>query len=117
MDSFFLKTIVSIFMLLLFTSCSYLTPKSANEYTVTRKSPLVIPPDMNMMPPVNESKKNKNAMQKVTDNKDGLSVEEILTGQVVEKKIKMKKKKSKNSLNKKILVDKLIEMKASVILK
>ena len=56
-------------------------------------------------------------MLKVIDNKDGLSVEEILTGQVVEKKIKMKKKKSKNSLNKKILVDKLIEMKASVILK
>ena len=86
MDSFFKDNRFHIYSFFIYLSCSYLTPKSANEYTVTRKSPLVIPPDMNMMPPVNESKKNKNAMQKVTDNKDGLSVEEILTGQVVEKK-------------------------------
>ena len=39
-------------------------------------------------------------MQKVTDNKDSLSVEEILTGQVVEKN-KNRRKKSKNSFNKK----------------
>ncbi len=49
---------ISFLLIIFFTSsCSYLTPKSVNEYSVTRKSPLVIPPDMNMIPPDKKTKK------------------------------------------------------------
>ena len=37
--------------LFLLSSCSFLNPQSSNEFTVTKKSPLIMPPDMNMVPP------------------------------------------------------------------
>ena len=52
-----LKQSFTIFFLLLFSSCSYLDPQSSNEFTVTKKSPLIMPPDMNIAPPAGKKKK------------------------------------------------------------
>ena len=46
-----IKKCFSIFFLFLLSSCSFLSPQSSNEFTVSKKSPLIMPPDMNMTPP------------------------------------------------------------------
>ena len=98
-------------------SCSYLTPKSANEFTVTRKSPLVIPPDMNMIPP---SKKNNNKQISKKNNSQGnenFNLENILTGEVkVIKKVKTKNNK-KNNYDRRKIVKAILKMKESMVLK
>ena len=53
------KVPFTIIILFLLSSCSYFTPQSSNEYTVTKKSPLVMPPDMNMAPPDGKKEINK----------------------------------------------------------
>ena len=112
-----LKIIFYLGGLLILASCSYLTPKSANEFTVTRKSPLVIPPDMNMTPP--SKKKNK---QKITNKKDfqkseNFNLENILTGEVkVVKKVATKNKKNNNYDRRKLLKT-ILKMKEAMILK
>ena len=63
MDRFVIKVIFLLVALFALMSCGYLSPKSANEYTVTKQSPLVMPPDMNMVPPSKKSK-NKQAIKK-----------------------------------------------------
>ena len=112
-----LKIIFYLGGLSILASCSYLTPKSANEFTVTRKSPLVIPPDMNMTPP--SKKKNK---QKITNKKDfqkseNFNLENILTGEVkVVKKVATKNKKNNNYDRRKLLKT-ILKMKEAMILK
>ena len=39
-----IKKSFALFFILL-SSCSFLNPQSSNEFTVTKKSPLVMPPD------------------------------------------------------------------------
>ena len=59
---FIFRAPFTLFILFVFSSCSYFTPQSSNEYTVTKKSPLVMPPDMNIVPP-DEKKKKTRAIQ------------------------------------------------------
>ena len=61
---FIFRAPFTLFILLVFSSCSYFTPQSSNEYTVTKKSPLVMPPDMNIVPPDRKKEKNKSNSDK-----------------------------------------------------
>ena len=112
---FLIKQSFTILFLLLFSSCSYLTPQSSNEYTVTRKSPLIMPPDMNMSPPAGKSLKNKNNIEQRPNNEEKISVEDILTGKVSIKNNKFKNSK-KNTYSKKRLVNRILKTKAAKVL-
>ena len=82
-------------------ACSYLAPQSANEYTVTKKSPLVIPPDMNMTPPSKNEKKIRLKKNKSTKTTNDFNLEEILTGEF------SNKKNSNFNTKKKVTIDRL----------
>ena len=115
------KTIIkksfTIFILLLASSCSFLNPQSSNEFTVTKKSPLIMPPDMNMAPPEEKiRKKNYNLRKSNLEKKDEFSVEDILTGKTrVEKNINTENAK-KIKYTRKNLVKKILRTKASKII-
>ena len=81
-----LKALFTIIILFLFSSCSYLAPQSSNEYTVTKKSPLVMPPDMNMAPPDGTKEIDRSYSSKRVKESEKLSVEDILTGETIDKK-------------------------------
>ena len=108
--------IVFLITIMFATSCSYLAPQSANEYTVTKKSPLVIPPDMNMTPPSKKEKEIGFKNNSSTKGKDDFSLEGILTGDVKPDKKIVSKKKQRISDRLKI-VKSLLKMKDSAILK
>jgi len=107
------------FVLIIFfiTSCSYLTPKSVNEYSVTRKSPLVIPPDMNMIPPDKKTKKKLYKQNKLSNEDEDFNLDEILTGET--KNNRSMSKKNKKPINKKKLdlVKTILKMKEITTLK
>ena len=110
---FFLSTILTI----LFISCSNeslqkigVTKNNNNQYSVSRKAPLEMPPDMFLRPPKlkNQFKKNNSSLED-----EELSVDDILNNKVSKKgavdnssvKIKSKEKRIlKKILNKKATV-------------
>ena len=98
------------------TSCSYLTPKSVNEYSVTRKSPLVIPPDMNMVPP-NKKVKKKLYKKKLSNEDDNFNLDEILTGETKNKRTMLKKNKKSRNKKELNLVKTILKMKEITTLK
>ena len=111
-----LKALFTIIILFLFSSCSYLAPQSSNEYTVTKKSPLVMPPDMNIAPPDVKKEKNKNNSYKKIKVTEKLSVEDILTGETIAKKNAYHKNTKKNKFSNKNLVNRILKTKASKII-
>ena len=110
---FFLSTVLT----LLFISCSNeslqkigVTKNKNNQYSVSRKAPLEMPPDMFLRPPKlkNQLKKNNLSLED-----EELSVDDILNNKVSKKgaadnpsvKIKSKEKRIlKKILNKKAIV-------------
>ena len=114
---FLIKIIFSLAVLFVLTSCGYFTPKSANEYTVTKKSPLVIPPDMSMVPPSKKIKNKKFKEKKSSQENDNFNLEDILMGEVKVINKSTKEKNKNNNLNRKKLVNTILKMKESVILK
>ena len=112
-----IKKPFAIFILFLLSSCSFLNPQSNNEFTVSKKSPLVMPPDMNMAPPESkgERKRSYNAGKSFT-NDDKVSVEDILTGEIKTRKNTVTKNTLKIKNTRKKLVKKILRTKASKIL-
>ena len=53
-----------LFVICFITSCSIFSPESANEFTVTKKSPLLIPPNMDIVPPGKKEIKQKALLKK-----------------------------------------------------
>ena len=117
MNKFLIKIIFLLFVLFVATSCSYFSPKSANEYSVTKKSPLVIPPDMNMVPPSKKSKNKQVSKKQISQKNERFDVEDILTGEVKVKSKTTTKKRKKTNSNRNLLVKTILKMKESVILK
>ena len=113
---FIFRAPFTIFTLLLFTSCSYFTPQSSNEYMVTKKSPLVMPPDMNIAPPDGKKEKNKSYSAKSLKVTEKFSVEDILTGEIITKENGYNKNTKKNSYSTKKLVNRILKTKASKIM-
>ncbi len=107
------KSPFTIIILFLFSSCSYLTPESSNEYTVTKKSPLVMPPDMNMAPPEGKKEIDRSYTDKRLKESEKLSVEDILTG---ETRTKRNSNNKKSKYVRKKLVNRILKTKASNIL-
>ena len=107
------KVFILLFILTLLSSCGFIEPKSANEYTVTRKAPLVIPPDMNMTPPGNTSRKESNRALLSNKSDTNFSVEDILIGKIVDKKKYKKQKRSQTISTRRKLLEKLLSMKPS----
>ena len=105
-----------VFIIFFITSCSYLTPKSVNEYSVTRKSPLVIPPDMNMVPP-NKKIKKKIYKKKLGYKNEGFNLDEILIGETKNNRTMSKKNKKSRNKKKLDLVKTILKMKEITTLK
>tara|TARA_B100001248_G_scaffold262580_2_gene259619 strand:- start:322 stop:690 length:369 start_codon:yes stop_codon:yes gene_type:complete len=107
------------FVLIIFfiTSCSYLTPKSVNEYSVTRKSPLVIPPDMNMTPPGKKTKKKLYKQKKLSNEDKDFNLDEILIGETNNNRTMSKKNKKARNKKKLDLVKTILKMKEITTLK
>ena len=111
-----IKKCFSILFLFLLSSCSFLNPQSSNEFTVTKKSPLIMPPDMNMTPPEKKGEiKRVSNTRKSYNNNDKVSIEDILTGEIKKKKINTKNIEKIKQTRKK-LVNKILRTKASKIL-
>ena len=109
-----------IFLLFLFLgSCSKdsletigVVKKKANQYSVSRKAPLEMPPDMYLRPP---KTKNKNLNKLLSSKDNELSLEDIL-----EDKPNIKKRKKisrRNMVKEEKIVKKILKTKASFLLK
>ena len=111
---FFLSTILTLLLI----SCSNerlqkigITKKNDNQFSVSRKAPLEMPPDMHLKPPKlkNETKKNNLSLED-----EELSVDDILNNKANKKdavdndltKIKSKEKR---------ILKKILNMKAIVL--
>ena len=114
-----IKIITGSFLLFLF-ACSNnslenlgLLKKKANEYSISRKAPLVMPPDMFLRPPKSENKPEKPI--KADDLELGASLDDILLGK---KNTNNPKKNDLNQINKENrIVRKILGTKAIKIIK
>ena len=111
---FFLSTILT----LLFISCSNeslqkigVTKNNNNQYSVSRKAPLEMPPDMFLRPPKlkNQLKKNNSSLED-----EELSVDDILNNKI-NKKDEVEDDKMKKILKEKRILKKILNKKAIVL--
>ena len=111
---FFLCTILT----LLFISCSNeslqkigVTKKKNNQFSVSRKAPLEMPPDMFLRPPKlkNETKKNNLSLED-----EETSVDDILNNKV-NKKDAVDNDSMKTKLKEKRILKKILNTKATVL--
>jgi PBP1b-binding outer membrane lipoprotein LpoB len=111
---FFLSTILT----LLFISCSNeslqkigFTKKKNNQFSVSRKAPLEMPPDMYLRPPKlkNEIKKNNLSLED-----EELSVDDILNNKV-NKKNEVEDDSMKIILKEKRILKKILNTKATIL--
>ena len=109
------KKICILISCIFLSSCGSFQQQSSNEYTVTKKSPLIMPPDMNMTPP-GEGEKNNKSYDKYINKNEIFSVEDILIGESSNKKITNNKSVKKNKFIKKNLVQRILRKKAFKIL-
>ena len=112
-----IKKLFTIFFFFLLASCSFLNPQSSNEFTVSKKPPLIMPPDMNMTPPDSKElrKKNFNKDNRAY-NDDNASLEDILTGDTGIKKNTNTKSIKKTNVSRKNLINRILRAQASKIL-
>ena len=111
---FFFYTTITWF----FVSCSNeslqkmgLTKKKANQFAVSRKAPLEMPPDMLLRPP-KSTNETKNKSLSLDDDK--LSLDDILNDKAHYKGKENKAKTGKSSKEKRIL-KKILNTKAAVL--
>ena len=111
---FFLSTILTLLLI----SCSNerlqkigVTKKKNNQFSVSRKAPLEMPPDMFLRPPKlkNETKKNNLSLED-----EELSVDDILNNKVNKKEAVDNDSKKIKSKEKRIL-KKILNTKATVL--
>ena len=111
---FFLCTILTLLLI----SCSKesfkkigATKKKNNQFSVSRKAPLVMPPDMFLRPPElkNENKKNNLSLED-----EELSVDDILNNKV-KKKDEVDNVSTKTTSKEKRILKKILNTKATVL--
>ena len=112
---FFLYLIVSLF----FVSCANesfqkmgLIKKKPNQFAVSRKAPLEMPPDMLLMPP-KPSKERKNKSLSIDDD-DQFSLNDILNNKQ-NNKVKATKSKLKKPSKENRILKKILNTKATVL--
>ena len=111
---FFLCTILTLLVI----SCSNerlqkvgFTKKKDNQFSVSRKAPLEMPPDMFLRPPKlkNETKKNNTSLED-----EELSIDDILNNKV-NKKDAVDNDSTKTKLKEKRILKKILNTKATVL--
>ena len=111
---FLLCTILTLF----FISCSNeslqkvgITKKKNNQFSVSRKAPLEMPPDMFLRPPKLKNETNKNNL---SEEGEELSIEDILNNKVNKKDI-VDNNSTKKNLKEKRILKKILNKKATVL--
>ena len=100
---------------LILVSCggsSFFSKKTLDPYTLTKKRPLIMPPDMVLRPPGKEEASMKNSSNPISEEaayENDLSIDDILLGNKNSNK-KKRRKKDKD------LISDILKAKAQVIL-
>ena len=118
MKSNYLYFLLCTILTLLFISCSNeslqkvgITKKKHNQFSVSRKAPLEMPPDMFLRPPKlkNETKKNNLSLED-----EELSIDDILNNKVNKKDV-VEDGPMKTILKEKRILKKILNTKATVL--
>ena len=122
MFALLIKKLIAVILAILIFGCSEknmnkmgLRKEQADAYSISRKNPLIMPPDMTLRPPKEEGVyDNKIGKNKISDSDkiSDISIDEILIGS--NKKIKSKTKNNKYSRD---LVTSILKAKIDAILK
>ena len=88
--------------------------KKANEYSIARKAPLVMPPDMYLSPPQEKEKQVQTKRKKINDSE--VTLDDILLGKTPSAVKKNKRKKIKKVYKKEKIIKKILRTKATIIL-
>ena len=88
--------------------------KKANEYSITRKAPLVMPPDMYLSPPQEKEKQMQAKRKKINDSEGTL--DDILLGKTSSTVKKNTRRKVKKVYQKEKIIKKILRTKATIIL-
>ena len=114
------KILIGIIALIL-SACSNkklenlgLLKKKANEYSVARNAPLVMPPDMYLRPPQEKEKLIETKRKKIDDSE--VTLEDILLEKTPSTVKKNKKRKIKKVYQQEKIIKKILRTKATIIL-
>jgi hypothetical protein len=88
--------------------------KKANEYSIARKAPLVMPPDMFLSPPQEKEKRVQTKRKKIDDPE--VTLDDILLGKTPSTVNKNTRRKIKKVYKKEKIVKKILRTKATIIL-
>ena len=88
--------------------------KKANEYSIVREAPLVMPPDMYLRPPKEKEKLIETKRKKIDDSE--VTLEDILFEKTPSTVKKNKKRKIKKVYQKEKIIKKILRTKATIIL-
>ena len=86
--------------------------KKANEYSIARKAPLVMPPDMYLSPPQEKEKQIKR--KKISHSE--VTLDDILLGKTPSTVKKNTRRKIKKVYKKEKIIKKILRAKATIIL-
>jgi len=88
--------------------------KKANEYSIARKAPLVMPPDMFLSPPQEKEKQAQTKRKKINDSE--VTLDDILLGKTPSVVKKNTRRKIKKVYKKEKIIKKILRTKATIIL-
>ena len=91
-----------------------LLKKKANEYSIARKAPLVMPPDMYLSPPQEKEKQIRIKRKNINDSE--VTLDDILLGKTPSTVKKNKRRKIKKVYKKEKIIKKILRTKATIIL-
>ena len=113
--------ILIVLIILLVGACSNkkledmgLLKKKASEYSIARKAPLIMPPDMYLSPPEIEKEIIKTNIKK--NDEVVVTLDDILLGEEKNSSKKNKKIKRKKINNRKQIIKTILRTKAAVVL-
>ena len=88
--------------------------KKANEYSIARKAPLVMPPDMYLSPP--KEKEKQIQIKRKKNNDAELTLDDILLGKTPSNVKKKTRRKIKKVYKEEKIIKKILRTKATIIL-
>ena len=114
------KTLIGVIILIV-SSCSNkkleslgVLKKKANEYSIVRKAPLVMPPDMYLSPPQEKEKQTPINKKKLDDSQ--ITLDDILLGKNSSAAKMDTIRKNKKTNKKEKVIKKILRAKATIIL-
>ena len=115
---------IAIVFLVFLSSCSNnrleslgLIKKKTTEYSISKKAPLEMPPDMYLRPP-KSSKEERNNRNVSNITSEIVSLDDILSGKTtISEKKKNKNSAKKTNIKNRNIINKILKTKASIVLK